>query len=507
MGAALALTSADTYVVVTLLPKMLSDLEVPLDRVERALPVVTGFLLGYVVAMPLLGALSDRRGRGPVLLAALGAFALGSALTASAGLAAPGQDWSGLWMLLVGRVLQGAGGGALVPVAMAAVADAFPGPGRRGALGALSGLQEGGSVAGPLYGAGLAQGLAGAGGWRLVFWLNLPLAAIAGALAWRTLREGRGRAADRARAVIDWPGALLLGAALGMLVLALYPDQPADRPVSAWFGPAALAALALAGGFVIREVMARRPLVDLRQLRDPALGGALAANLLAGAGLMVALVDVPIFARAVFDLDQLGSAWLLLRFMVAIPAGAIVGGLLARRAGPAPLVAAGMVLAGAGFAGMSRWVVTSLGDLPSVDGVLLLCGFGFGLVIAPLAGSVLERSAPERHGVTSSLVVLSRTVGMLLGLAGLGSFGLSRFHQLLGLGPALPFDPGSAAFPAETAALDARVRGALVLEYHEIFLVAAVVCLFAALLAALALRWRWDQPAGTSARAAASAVP
>src|ERR1700736_277351 len=105
-AAGLFLAALDTYAVVTLLPQMLAAVELPIDRVEAAAPILTGFLGGYVVAMPLLGAFSDARGRLPAFAAALAVFGVGSVVTALA----PALGW-----LIAGRTLQGLGGGALVP--------------------------------------------------------------------------------------------------------------------------------------------------------------------------------------------------------------------------------------------------------------------------------------------------------------------------------------------------------------------------------------------------------
>src|SRR5215831_7604325 len=163
-AAGLLLAALDALAVVTLLPQMLAAVDLPIDRIEAAAPIVTGFLGGYVVAMPLLGAFSDARGRLPAYGAALAAFGAGSILTALA----PSLAW-----LVAGRVLQGLGGGALVPLSLALAADLYP-AGQRGlAIGAIAAIQEAGSVLGPVYRAALAAGL---GGWRPVFWLNLPLA-------------------------------------------------------------------------------------------------------------------------------------------------------------------------------------------------------------------------------------------------------------------------------------------------------------------------------------------
>src|SRR5260221_8590986 len=108
----LFLAALDAYVVVTLLPSMIADVGSTIDRFEQATPIVTGFLGGYVVAMPLFGAYSDARGRAPVYAGCMVAFAIGSAITATAGL----WSFAGLPWLVVGRVLQGLGGGGPVPL-------------------------------------------------------------------------------------------------------------------------------------------------------------------------------------------------------------------------------------------------------------------------------------------------------------------------------------------------------------------------------------------------------
>ena len=328
-AAGLFIAALDAYVVVTLLPSMIADVGLTIDRFEQATPIVTGFLGGYVIAMPLLGAYSDARGRAPVYAACMLVFAAGSIVTATAGL----WTFAGLPWLVAGRVLQGLGGGGLVPLSLALAADLYGGNARTQALGSVAGLQEAGSVFGPLYGTTLAAVAASAGGWRFVFWLNVPLAALCAAgllLATRrtapsSSRPGARRAPLQQAAAIDWISASLLGLGLGLLVVALYPDDPDHRATGSLLFPAGIASLAVLALYAWRQVHRLVPLVPRELLRSRGFIGAAVANLLIGIALMVALVDVPVLGRLVFNLDQLGSGLLLTHFLVGIPIGVALG--------------------------------------------------------------------------------------------------------------------------------------------------------------------------------------
>ena len=141
---AVAFAAADTYVVVLALPDMMAGVGLAVDELQRAAPIVSGFLLGYVAVLPLIGRIADLRGRLPVLVGSLVVFAVGSMVTAVA------YD---LPSMVTGRFLQGVGAGGLVPATLALVADLYP-PQRRGVpLGVVGAVQEVGSVLGPLYGA------------------------------------------------------------------------------------------------------------------------------------------------------------------------------------------------------------------------------------------------------------------------------------------------------------------------------------------------------------------
>ena len=189
---AVAFAAADTYVVVLALPEMMAAVGVPIDQLQKAAPIVSGFLLGYVAMLPLIGRIADLRGRVPVLVAALVVFAAGSLLTALA------YDMP---TMVAGRFLQGVGGGGLVPATLALVADLYPVERRGVPLGVVSAVQEIGSVLGPLFGAVVLS----VADWRFIFVVNLVVALVL-AVAVRRLAGDRSPPPGR----FDWPGLVLL---------------------------------------------------------------------------------------------------------------------------------------------------------------------------------------------------------------------------------------------------------------------------------------------------------
>jgi len=584
------LAAADTYVVVLALPAIMSDIGLSLDHLEAATPIVSGFLLGYVALLPLLGRLSDIVGRGRVFTGCLLVFAFGSLVTSSA------QDLTGA---VVGRALQGAGGGGLVPVTLAIVADLWP-AGRRGIpLGVVGGVQELGAVLGPLYGAAILSFST----WRLIFWLNLPLTALLGAGFLLSRPAGTapvGEAADpgvepvpRSRprrgpagGAVDLPGTLLLVGTLGLGGLAVAAPGPLAAsatwgvlwgPIagdSAWTTPLALAALAgaalsiargltgdggaprllrlrrlpeiwssvdglggallavvlgflvisfaaadpsqglvapaavvllplalvAAAAFAVRETRAPAPLLPLGELRDPAAVGALLANLAIGAGLMAALVDVPIFARATSSGSQLGAALVLLRLLAAVPVGAVLGGFLCERIGYRVTTLLGMALTTAMFVLMAGWTASSLGPgLRLSDPVLAGCGLGFGLAIAPINAAILGAVAAARHGLAAALVVVARMVGMLVGISLLTAIGLHRYYQEATTIPSPAIlCPGH---PLSCAAYNSLAQLALLDELRTIFLAAAVCTGAAGAIGVAMLRRRGGRDPGAMAAA------
>ena len=524
---AVFLTALDQTVVVTALPKIITDLGIPAEQLDRAAWIVSGYLLGYVIAMPLMGRVSDMYGRRRIFIICLGIFGIGSLFCGLApilgkqldisflqhigiNVAAPG-DFSdptslnpGLVWLVAARFVQAAGGGAMIPVAMAVVGDFYGEKQRALGLGLIGMVTEAGGVLGPLYGAVIVQVL----GWQAIFFLNLPIIAILAYFIWRFIPPAGtttwvGRRKDR----IDLLGTFLLGAALICLSLGLSQEAATSStglpgsgsnqaPIqnNPWLIGTSVVLLA---GFIAFEVYLERrrdtsgveatssegepgkrqflPIVEFSLFKRSAFSATALVSLLIGAALIIAMVNIPLFIATVVGGQPLDSGLALLRLTAMIPLGAIIGGWLCARITCRVTAVIGLIFTATGFWLMHFWPIQV--DWVQITTGAVISGFGFGLVIAPIGTTAINTVNNRQMGMASSVVTVMRMVGMILGLAALTSWGLGRFHDLL-----LAFKPPAGVTPFSdqyNAALTHYVIFSAHEVYTSIFLAAGILCLVA----------------------------
>lgn len=500
-GAGVLLTAADTYVVVLALPVMIADVGIGIDQLQRATPIITGFLLGYVAVMPLLGRLSDVYGRRPVLLACLAVFAAGSLTTASA---------TDLGVIVTGRALQGLGGGGLVPVTLALVADLWP-PQRRGfPLGVVGALQELGSVLGPLYGAAILT----VSTWRTIFWINLALSAAL-ALALLTLGADAKASSRRAAASrpFDWIGAALaLVAVTGAALTVAAPGALVDSDTvgtlyspllgAGWLTPLTLLAIVATLAFAGWETLAP---AGVRTLARPSGVVRLARRVdwLGSLALAFAFATIVVsFSTSEPDREAIAPSaeWLL-------PLGAVAAAMfvLRERSTGAPLVNlrafAERAAAGALLTNLATGaaLMTALVDVPilaratvSPDSQLGAAAVLLRLLAAvpcgALAGGWLCRRFGNRATATTGLAAVTAMLSLMAGWSS-GTLGESLFTGWLhpsdpvlvvaGLGFGLVIAPVNAAMLGAVAASLHGVASALVVVARMIGMLVGISVLTA----------------------------
>lgn len=401
LGSSLALL--DATVVNVALERIGTELDAGFSGLQWT---VNAYTLTLAALILLGGSLGDRFGRRRVFVIGTVWFAAASLLC---GLAPDVNT------LIAARALQGVGGALLTPGSLALISASFSGPDRAAAVGAWSGLGGVAGALGPFVG-GWLVGV----DWRLVFLVNLPLAAVVVAVALRHVPESRD---PEAAHHLDWPGTALVVAGLGALTYGLTAaGEPGRGPgVWAWIA-AGLVALA---AFTVVQRRSPAPLVPPGLFASRQFTAANAVTLLVYAALGVVFVLLVLHLQVVAGYDPLpaGTAVLPVTALMLLFSARV--GALAQRIGPRPLLTAGPLLAAAGVLLMAR-IGPDASYLLEVLPATALFGAGLTLLVAPLTATVLD-SAPDRlAGVASGVNnAVARAAGLLAvavvpAVAGLG---------------------------------------------------------------------------------------
>ena len=420
------LGGAELMVVAIALPAIVADFGGWAD-LGRVSWIVNGYLLAYVVAMPLAGRGADLWGAMRLYVAALLLFVIGSAGAGVSRFAGP-ED--GLAWLIGWRVVQGLGGGALVPLSMAIASHLFSGRSRAAALGLEGAATYIGMAIGPAYGAWVLlsfnlpiPGLDMAS-WQWIFLLNVPIGIVTLLLIYVV---AGGVETPRVRAGLDLGGALLLSVALVAGIGAITVSG-----ASGWLDPIVLGGLAVAAvafaAFAWHELRSASPLVQLRLFADRAFSSANAVSLLTGYTLATAIIGGPVFVNRVLFGSEAQASVALTALTIAIAAGALVGGILTAFVGDRLVSVVGVLATAVGLAFALGWGIET--DLDRLVRDLAIFGVGFGFTVSPRATAAVEAAGAGAYGVASAMIQITRTIGMSVGLALLTSIGQNRIDEL-----------------------------------------------------------------------------
>jgi EmrB/QacA subfamily drug resistance transporter len=402
--AAMMLAALDQTVVLPAIPQM----AVSLHGAGQLSWVVSAYLLTATATTPIYGKLSDQLGRRAVMLPALVFFCVASVVCALSNSVA---------MLIVARALQGIGGGALLAVSQAAIADVIP-PRERGKYQAwFTAVWTISSVAGPIAGGFVAQHLS----WRWIFWFNVPLAVLSLAMAARGL-AGLKPLGRRGR--IDYFGALLMMSAVAAALFGLSAGG-VDLP---WGSAEELGIFVLSGvifaGLALQQRRTAEPLFPASLLARPAFRGLLAISFANAASMFGAIFLLPLMFQWLYHQGPGASGLALVPFLFGTTAGAYAAGQVIRRTGRSRMVlVAGIVPSAVAFLLLS--VAPGGGTLFYPVSISAVFGLGIGCVMPTSLVLAQSQAAGRDMGVATGLLMLLRAMG--------GAFGATLTGALLAL--------------------------------------------------------------------------
>lgn len=408
----LGMLMIDTFVVNVAFPTIGRDLGASLAKAEWT---VSGYVLVLGVLPLAMGRLGDIFGRRRMYLWGLVAFIVSSALCGVA---------TGINQLIAYRLLQGVGAAIMMPITLAILTHAFP-PHQRGlAIGVWGGVSGLGLILGPVVGGLLVE----TGDWRPIFLVNVPLGVVALVMGLRWVGESRDEAAPR---VIDWPGLVLLGGGLALIMFGFNRANDAGWTsllILSCFGGGLAALVAFVG--VERRVA--RPLIDLTLFRSRSFVMACVAAFLFSAAVFGTQPFTSLYMQNYLGFSPLegGLAFLPATFLVAtlMPFSGIIG----QKLGPKLRL---LVIAGL-FAVAASFVLLTTIDVDSryVDGMLpafILRGIGIGLVMSALSLAVMSAIPTAKAGLASGTLTMARQTGTAFGVALFGAIYVNSVHGAL----------------------------------------------------------------------------
>ncbi len=398
--------------------------------------VLNAYAIVFAALLVPAGRAADLIGRRTAFLAGMVVFGLASAACAAA---------PDVWVLVIARVVQAAGGALLMPASLGLLLAAAPAGRRVAMIRAWTSVGGAAAALGPVLGGALV-----AASWHWVFLVNVPVVAVAVAAGLRYLPSDRrsraGTAQAEAEALPDAVGALLFTMAIGALALGLVKGTDWG-----WSSPALLGSLigaaALLALFARRSARHPAPVIEPHLLRQPVFATATAANVVFGIAFGAMLLMVTLWCQDVWHWSALQTGLAVAPGPLLVPFWSIAAGPIARRVGPGPVAAAGCAVYALGCVFWRLNLAITPDYAARMLPGMLLTGTGVGLTLPSLVSAAVSAVPPQRFATGSGIVTMARQVGIVLGVAIL----VTVLGQPGGADPLPPFQHATVVLAAAAA--------------------------------------------------------
>jgi DHA2 family multidrug resistance protein len=477
------MSALDSSIVNVSIPPIMADFGVSLDDIEW---VITSYMLAFATLMPLTAWLRDRIGHKKLYIASLFVFTLGSVLC--------GLSWN-LPTMIISRVIQAIGGGALTPTGMAMISETFE-PHERGRALGFWGM---GAVMGPAFGPTVGGYLTKAFGWPSIFLVNLPIGLIGIALGLRILKPDT--PPEEQHRPFDAPGFLFLALFLITFLLAMSKGE-----VEGWDSAYVVTCIVLSlvgiTGFLTVESLVKNRIMNIELLKNPVFAACFGLTAMRSLALYGGTFLLPVFLQNFQGLDELESGLLMLPGSLIMGLLMPIGGRLGDKFSPRLLSLCGFILMGIFF-----YDYRTLDINTSSWGVVwptLIRGVGVAVLIAPLTATALNSIPKRQSGMAASMLNIIQQVGGSVGIAFLGltlhrrtSFHLNHvgsevsnsspayseaFSQLFQRAHDLGYTQMESARVAASSLGSHIVQSIGVLAFQDTFLIASLLTFVSALL-------------------------
>ena len=421
---AVFIAADDQTVVVTLLPSMVLDLGISVGELNKISWTITSYLLGFTLVMPLAGKLCDKFGYRLVLIFSMIIFSIGSLLIGiTVNLPESNYVPSKLNWLIVFRFFQAMGGGAIIPIAIASVSLILEKKYWIYGFGLIGASAEAGGVIGPLWGSLILE----IWDWPAAFFINIPLAILIIFLALFMPKSKKNKHQIKFLDISLFSLIIIIST----IFISEYDGLDFTQIILL------IIILALVIITTIKIRLFNQEILPDKLIKSKTFLWSSLTHFFIGSSLIIVMVIIPLSGSTVFGLDSLTIGLSLLKLTAFIGLGSILGIFFTRLSLTLTLIL-GSILITSGTLIYSNNIKTPTNE---IDYIFYILGIGFGLFIVPIHNTGLHKISENIRGISSSMISLSRMLGMIFGLSLMTTIGTARFSDLVSGMNILSLDP------------------------------------------------------------------